>query len=332
MTSGNRATGGEEPQSSDCGSGASVSAGKQIGQPAKQQFISYAQNFEDVILWRALKHIDSGIYIDVGAHDPVVHSVSRAFYEHGWRGVHVEPMPAFAAALREARPDEVVVEAAISDRAGSLKFYIVDETGLSTGDVTTANAHTSAGRNVHPITSRTLPLSDILDQSPSRDVHWLKIDVEGMEARAIASWQPSTIRPWILVVEATEPNTPNPSHTAWEPTVEKLGYRFVYFDGLNRFYVHQDHAELASAFGPGPNVFDDFVIDTQSTPHFGVLLMQKLRNYKDEMERLHKLSLDLKRENIELTEGINSIRNSTSWRLTRVLRAIVTFIRSLRPH
>ena len=54
-------------------------------------FISYAQNFEDVILWRALKHVENGFYIDIGAQDPVIDSVSRGFYEKGWRGLHVEP-------------------------------------------------------------------------------------------------------------------------------------------------------------------------------------------------------------------------------------------------
>ena len=53
-------------------------------------FNSYAQNFEDVILWRALKHVENGCYVDIGANDPVVDSVSLAFYERGWRGVHVE--------------------------------------------------------------------------------------------------------------------------------------------------------------------------------------------------------------------------------------------------
>jgi len=47
-------------------------------------FVSYAQNFEDVILWRALKHVGRGFYIDLGAQDPVIDSISLAFYEHGW--------------------------------------------------------------------------------------------------------------------------------------------------------------------------------------------------------------------------------------------------------
>lgn len=34
-------------------------------------FDSYAQNFEDVILRRALKDVDKGSYVNVGAQDPV---------------------------------------------------------------------------------------------------------------------------------------------------------------------------------------------------------------------------------------------------------------------
>ena len=52
-------------------------------------FVSYAQNFEDVILNRALKSVTNGFYIDIGAEDPVTDSVSLAFYNKGWRGVHV---------------------------------------------------------------------------------------------------------------------------------------------------------------------------------------------------------------------------------------------------
>ena len=67
-------------------------------------FISYAQNFEDVMLWRALRGVENGSYIDVGAADPEVHSVTAAFYKRGWRGVNVEPNGEFFDKLRERRP------------------------------------------------------------------------------------------------------------------------------------------------------------------------------------------------------------------------------------
>ena len=42
-------------------------------------FISYAQNFEDVMLRRVLKHVENGFYIDVGAQDPSADSVTKLF-------------------------------------------------------------------------------------------------------------------------------------------------------------------------------------------------------------------------------------------------------------
>jgi hypothetical protein len=49
--------------------------------------VSYAQNFEDVMLWRAFKKVACGFYIDVDACDPTEHSVTKAFYARGWRGI-----------------------------------------------------------------------------------------------------------------------------------------------------------------------------------------------------------------------------------------------------
>ena len=41
-------------------------------------FVSYAQNYEDVMLARALRGVEQGFYIDVGAQDPVDDSVTKA--------------------------------------------------------------------------------------------------------------------------------------------------------------------------------------------------------------------------------------------------------------
>ncbi len=58
--------------------------------PTPSAVVSYAQNFEDFRLWRALSTVDRGCYVDIGAGHPYDMSVTRLFYEHGWRGVNVE--------------------------------------------------------------------------------------------------------------------------------------------------------------------------------------------------------------------------------------------------
>lgn len=230
--------------------------------------VSYAQNFEDVILWRALKHIERGFYIDIGAQDPVSTSVSLAFYEMGWRGVHVEPNAVYAKKLRLARSDEDVLEAAIGLHDGQVDFFEIADSGLSTGDRVIARAHEARGWNIVRRQVPCVRLSSVLDNYADRDIHWLKIDVEGMEEAVIESWRPSQVRPWILVVESTLPNSQTESHHDWEAMVISIGYNFVYFDGLNRFYVSTDHQELVASFGPGPNLFDEFKLaDTSDFIH-----------------------------------------------------------------
>ena len=233
--------------------------------------ISYAQNFEDVMLWRALGHVHNGRYIDLGAQDPLVDSVSKAFYERGWRGVHVEATPFYAALLRKDRPDEIVIQAAVNSTSIPMKFYEIADSGLSTGDPAIAEAHRGRGLELAQITVPCITLHDLFALNGSEDVHWLKIDVEGMERSVLASWGDSPVRPWVVVVESTLPQSQVESHKEWEAELLDRSYSLAYFDGLNRFYVASAHEELQQAFRTPPNVFDGFKLSgTARTPisHF----------------------------------------------------------------
>ena len=85
-------------------------------------FISYAQNFEDVMLHRALRDVKKGFYIDVGANDPVVDSVTKAFYDSGWRGINIEPVKEFYEKLQQDRPDDINLQLAARASKGNVDF------------------------------------------------------------------------------------------------------------------------------------------------------------------------------------------------------------------
>ena len=220
-------------------------------------FVSYAQNFEDVMLWRALKHIEKGVYVDVGAQHPIIDSVSKAFYERGWRGIHIEPVPHYAELLRKDRPDETVLQVALADSEGTLELNVIPDTGLSTAVDAYAQHHQlDRGYELNRIQVPVLTLKSALKSLEGKDVHWLKIDVEGFEEQVLRGWDSQILRPWVMVVEATVPNSPETSYASWDPILTAANYKFVYFDGLNRFYVANEHAELAEAYSCPPNVFD----------------------------------------------------------------------------
>ena len=112
-------------------------------------FISYAQNFEDVVLWRALKHVESGFYIDVGAAHPDDYSVTRAFYDRGWRGINVEPTSQVIR-LTGARPRDINLHMAVGGSPGELTLFVVeDNEDISTVDPVIAEARCAAGWTTH---------------------------------------------------------------------------------------------------------------------------------------------------------------------------------------
>lgn len=229
------------------------------------KFISYAQNFEDVMLWRALHAVEKGFYIDIGAWSPDIDSVTKAFYERGWKGINAEPNLEFYKQLQDRRSHDINLQIAVGDQEDVLVMYFLSGSGLSTLDYAIAKNHQFAGWEIIRSTVQVQTLKSIWDLyvPPQTDVHFLKVDVEGYEGNVLRGNDWANNRPWIVVVEATLPMTQIESHNAWESILLKAGYKFVYEDGLNRFYVANEHTELEAVFKYPPNVFDDFVLRQQ---------------------------------------------------------------------
>jgi FkbM family methyltransferase len=223
-------------------------------------FLSYAQNNEDVLLWRALGHIRDGYYIDVGANDPVEHSVTKAFYDAGWRGISIEPLPAFHQAFQDQRPRDVNLAIAAGSSDGSLTLYdVADVNGWASPERAVAEGHRAAGHEVRELTVPVRTLASVCAEYVQGEIHFLKIDVEGFEAEVLRGMDFARWRPWVLVVEATLPGQRETNHETWEHLVLGQRYRYAWFDGLNRYYVAEEHAELLQHFGIQPNVFDGFI-------------------------------------------------------------------------
>ena len=223
-------------------------------------FVTYAQNFEDLMLWRALHDVAPGFYIDIGAADPNEDSVTRAFYDRGWSGINVEPTPDHFDALAAIRPRDITLRCLVGAAPGEAELYCFADTGLSTLNGEFAQRHIAEGREPKKICVPMRTLKDICTAHAPADIHFLKIDVEGAEAEILQGADFVAFRPWIVVVEATEPGTQIENWQGWEEHLTKAGYRFVWFDGLNRFYLAAERWEtLRHAFATPPNVFDQWV-------------------------------------------------------------------------
>ena len=240
---------------------------------SRDPFVSYAQNQEDVVLARALRPDDrEGFWVDVGAGDPVLDSVTAAFSERGWRGVNVEPLAREHERLCAARPADTNLRVALGATAGLGQLFIEPtekpewsdpdgpiDRGTSTMVPEIAERYRADGQEFTPIEVPIWTLAQVVGDHVRGPVDFLKVDVEGFEREVLAGADWKSFRPRVVVMEATVPKSDEPAHQTWEPTLLEAGYRLALFDGLNRFYAHADEPALLQLLSIPANVFDDFI-------------------------------------------------------------------------
>lgn len=224
------------------------------------RILSYAQNLEDVVLNRAFADRRDGFYVDVGAGDPIEDSVTKFFYDRGWHGINIEPLPNLSEALVADRPRDINLPVGLSNREGTLSFYEVpDCQGISTFSREQAEEHhRSTG---FAIVERLIPVTTLARVCELNDVptiDFLKVDVESCEREVLegADWE--RYRPRVVVVEATRPLTTIPCYDTWEPLLLSADYLFAFFDGLNRYYVRAEDRELMPLLSAPINHYADY--------------------------------------------------------------------------
>ena len=293
-----------------------------------QRRIAYAQNGEDIRIWRAFRDRDAAVegltYVDVGANEPRSLSITATLDDLGWRGLLIEADPDLAAELRALRPQGTVVEAAAAAEAGELTFHRIPGTGLGTASEHSAEGASRAGHEVVPVTVSALPLSRILDEHGLAVVHVMTIDVEGAEGQVLAGLDLTRHRPWVLCIEAVEPGTETPA-IDWEPRVLAAGYQLATFDGVNRWYVASEHASLAEPLAVAYSALDaglhGWVPATQAEleeaqrrTHHRVawqreLLLGEARTRVPAHETAQRMA--------ELEQALASVEASRAWRMAR---------------
>jgi hypothetical protein len=209
---------------------------------------SYAHNCEDVLLMRALGHIERGSYLDTAAGDPLHSNVTQAFYARGWHGVNLETAPLLLRRLRIARPADINLALAAAAAPGQRAWYQVDHPGASTFDAALAQQQRDAGHQVvqHLVALETLDA--ICTQHLDGELHLLRLaDSNPLAGLDLQRW-----RPWIIVLR-TDGVTPLDA-------LQAARYRLAYADGYNQFYLAEEHAALAAALTLPPHPADNFVL------------------------------------------------------------------------
>lgn len=211
--------------------------------------VSHAQNAEDVVLARLLGP-GPGFYVDCGAANPMNDSVTRHFYEHGWRGINIEPRTDAAQAVARARPEDVTLNVAVGDADGEVTFHVREDDPHQSSVVLTDGPGTT-------ITVPCRSLDSILEEHRPERFDFLKIDVEGHERAVLQGIDLHRWRPQVIVIEAVKPWSTERVDAEWRDLVLDRGYQEALFDGINLFFVADELG--ASLPVPPASPLDRFV-------------------------------------------------------------------------
>jgi FkbM family methyltransferase len=259
--------------------------------------ISYAQNGEDVLVDRVFGRDHAGLYVDVGANDPVFHSVTKLLYENGWRGVNIEPTPSLHARLELDRPEDANLNVGISDAEGVLTFYEVAPPlhGWSTfvPEIAASYRELDVFPRERPIAVTTLD-KVFAEHVGDRTVDVLKVDAEGFERPVLAGLDWSKWRPRVVLIEATWCD-------AWESILLEAGYLKAAFDGINNYYLREEDRGLLPKFAAPVNNADNYIsyevvrlVDSLDE-RFGPISLAVARFLRDASKRHRPLAEVVKR-------------------------------------
>lgn len=221
----------------------------------KERIISYAQTttLEDVILYHVCHEMNEIFYIDVGAADPYLLSVTKTLYDtRNAHGINFEPQEHLWRKLKNERPRDISIHGGAGEKRGQLTFYQNEETF--------AERYGSEKQGTNTVEIYTL--AEICEKYVPEDqeITFLKVDVEGFERSVLLGADFKRYRPWIIVMEATKPATRIWCYDEWEDVLLENGYHYAYEYGIDRWYVADEHSELDKRFVPMEEMLSHYVV------------------------------------------------------------------------
>ncbi len=207
---------------------------------------------EDALLFDLFFPQTRGVYIEAGALDGRTNSVTWVFESIGWTGLLVEPIPERCEQCRSARPDSVVVHAALgaTGSSGTTSFMVPlepehqfsayrEHEGMLAEHVKGLDRAGASLRRVEvPFSS----LNALLEKAGFDRVDFASIDVEGGELDVLKGFDLERFRPRALIVEDLSLG----DDKAVADWIGRSGYEQVMWIGANRVFIRADDPSLLS--------------------------------------------------------------------------------------
>lgn len=205
--------------------------------------MTFSQFGEDAILRQYFDGQSVGLFVDVGAYQPVSLSNTYYFYLKGWRGINIEPNPKATAAFRELRPLDNNLQMGISNEPAELDYVMMDdkpyENSFSTEQISARGSKADVS-NVVKVKVDTL--ANVLEKHVgTKQIDFISIDVEGLNLEVVQSNNWRKYRPTVALIEKHHPHEED-KNKAIVKIMEDAGYLMEYDIVGSYFFVLPEHS------------------------------------------------------------------------------------------
>ena len=166
--------------------------------------VSFSKSGDDIQLYKLINNDDPGVYVDVGCWHPVKASNSYFFYHRGWKGICIDPNPELINLYKKMRPNDVFINAGISDSKTPMEYYMLKESSMNTFNYDFLVKHQLDTQILNTFKVPMYSLKSVLDKElkATDRLDFFDIDVEGFDLEVLKTNDWQMYRPKVIVVES----------------------------------------------------------------------------------------------------------------------------------
>ena len=167
----------------------------------KNKKISYSLNAVDLIIDYAFKSKKKGIYLDIGAQNPISNNNTYLLFKRGWSGINIDLDSKNIELFNLARPHDINLSYAISSNEGLRDLYFYhDKSPLNTLNKNVSNFQNAIIKQVKK--QQTITLNKLLKKINFQEkIDYMNVDVEGHEHDVFLGFDLTKYKPSIISVE-----------------------------------------------------------------------------------------------------------------------------------
>lgn len=139
-----------------------------------------------------------GTYIDIGSNQYMKNSNTFYYYIRGWKGLLIDPNPAWADGIKKVRPKDIFLPIAVMDYNGKVEMRY---DRILENDLDKIRPYGKPlSRNIYTVECRTM--DTIIEKYPEfSEPDFVSIDIEGSEDKMLSKCNFLKFKPKVICIE-----------------------------------------------------------------------------------------------------------------------------------